>query len=173
MSNETKLEIIQQLRNGIKKYLNLDDEHCYIYNNKWEKINDKNMYVVIGIEDEDILANNLHYSHSEDGEKLLSTSAVIVATKFFIDCFSYSLEARKRRFEVVSYLSSDACEFMQEQMAYRVYQIPSLFKDISSTEGNKVLNRFKVEFIVHHSQEFTVDTPYYDTIGGRGFIINN
>ena len=49
MSNEDKLELIQTIRNQIKKYLDLDDDHCYIYNNKWKDINDKGLYVVIGI----------------------------------------------------------------------------------------------------------------------------
>lgn len=171
MSNEEQLEVIQQLRNGLKKYLDLDDAHCYIYNNKWQKINDKNLYVVIGIDSEEVLANNLNYTRTE--EELISHSSVLIETNFFIDFFSYNLEARRRRFEVLSYLSSDECEFMSEQKAYRVYRIPHAFRDLSTEEGNKILNRFRIDFKVHHSQEFTKSSPYYDKLGGKKVSFNN
>ncbi len=171
MSNEENLEIIQQLRNGLKNYLNLDDEHCYIYNNKWKDINDKNLYCVIGIDSEEVMANNLSYSRTPDA--LISHSSIIVQTNFWIDFFSYSTEARRRRLEVISYLSSDDCEFMQEQKGYRVYRIPSAFRDLSTEEGSKILNRFRVDFKVHHSQQFNRESPYYDHLGGKRVLFNN
>ena len=171
MTNENNLELIQQLRNGFKRYLELDDDHCYIYNNKWREINDKNMYLVIGIDSEDVIANNLKYSRTED--KLISHSSIIIQTSFFVDFFSYSTEARRRRFEVLSYLSSDDCEFYQEQMGYRVYRIPSGFRDLSTEEGNKILNRFRIDFKVDHGQQFDKESPYYNHLGGKGVFINN
>ena len=171
MSNEDQLELIQQLRNGIKNYLDLDDDHCYIYNNKWKDINDKGLYVVVGIDSEEVLANNLQYTRTED--KLLSHSSIIVETNFFIDFFSYNIEARRRRYEVLSYLSSDNCEFYQEQRAYRVYRIPTAFRDLSTEEGSKILNRFRIDFKVHHSTQFTKESPYYDKLGGKKVYFNN
>ena len=171
MTNENNLELIQQLRNGFKRYLELDDDHCYIYNNKWRDINDKNMYLVIGIDSEDVIANNLKYSRIDD--KLISHSSIIIQTSFFVDFFSYSTEARRRRFEVLSYLSSDDCEFYQEQMGYRVYRILSEFRDLSIEEGNKILNRFRIDFKVDHGQQLDKESPYYDHLGGKGVLINN
>lgn len=171
MSNEDKLELIQTIRNQIKKYLDLDDDHCYIYNNKWKDINDKGLYVVIGIDSEEILANNLNYTSTNDG--LISHSSVLMETNFFIDFFSYSTEARRRRFEVLSYLSSDESEFYQEQYAYRIYRVPTGFKDLSTEEGSKILNRFRIDFKVHHSQQYDRSVPYYDKLGGKKVYFNN
>lgn len=171
MSNEEQLEVIQQLRNGLKKYLDLDDEHCYIYNNKWKEINDKSLYCVLGIDSEEVLANNLFYTRTE--ENLVSHSSVIVESHFWIDFFSYSTEARRRRLEVISYLSSDECEFMQEQKGYRVYRIPNAVRDLSTEEGSKILNRFRVDFRVHHGEQFNRNSPYYDHLGGKKVLFNN
>ena len=49
------MENIKIIRNLIKDYMALDDNHCYIYNNKILMPDDKGLFVVIGIVSNEII----------------------------------------------------------------------------------------------------------------------
>lgn len=165
------LEKIQLIRNALKRYLELDDDHCYIYNNKWLKINDTGMYCVVGVESEEIVGNNLYYEKTES--ELISIVSTVSVTAYYVDVFSYSTEARKRRLEVHSFFASDECARLQDYNEFRIYSISPSFIDISEAEGSKMLNRYRLFFKVARKEEFRRSSPYFDTLGGFGFFINN
>lgn len=165
------LEVIQIIRNTIKDYLTLDDSHCYIYNNKWKDINDENLYLVLSIESENIISNNLHYEKTT--ESLNTIVSVVTETVYGVDFFSYSKEARQRRLEVLSFFASDLAIRTQEQNDFRIYNVSKSFVDASIPEGSKILNRYKIFFSINRKEEFGKEAPYFNKLGGFGFLINN
>ena len=165
------MENIKIVRNLIKDYMALDDNHCYIYNNKILMPEDKGLFVVLGIVSNEIIGNNLKYRRTD--EALYAITSTSFATTYSVDIFSYDTSARERQYEVINCLGSFESLQSQEQNGYSIARIPTSFTDLSNLEASKILNRYRATFKVFHKKEIEKVAKYYDKLGGFRTIVND
>jgi len=164
------MENIKVLRNLIKNGLGLDDAHCYIYNNKWLIPEDKGLFVVIGIINSEVIGNNLKYKSTVD--KFYAITSTTFCTDYSIDIFSADISARLKQFELINLLGSFEALQSQERNNYSIARIPSSFTDLSSLEGDKILNRYRATIRVFHKVQTEREATYFDKLSGVRTILN-
>ena len=164
-------EIIKCVMDIIKGYMNLDDQHCYIYNQKWLIPADKNLYVVIGYSNKEVVGNTLKYRRTV--EELIGINAVMVQEDYFIEMYSYSDEARTRQLELIAAFGSDLSVRTQEKFQFQFGEVPINFSDVSRLEASKILNRYHSDIRVLYGRTFEKSSPYWNQLGGLKTIINN
>lgn len=164
-------EPIKYLVQIFKSFMNLDDEHCYIYNNKWIIPNDKGLFLVVGILSESVIGNDLKYQRTTT--ELISKTSVLVRAHYSLDIFSYDTSARARQLEVIASLNSDIAVRYQDWYGFHIASNPVSFRDISDIEASKKLNRYNATISVLYGETFERSAPYWDKIGGYKTIIND
>lgn len=88
-----------------------------------------------------------------------------------IDIMSFDSSARLRKEEIVMALSSYNAQQLMETNSIRIAAIPSSFITVTSPEPSKQLNRFRFTVSVYALHQRVLATPYYDSIGTVGLVI--
>lgn len=164
-------EVIKCVMDIIKEYMDLDDEHCYLYNQKWLIPSDKSLYVCLGCSNIEAVGNPLKYRRTE--EDLIAINTVIVSESLFLEMYSYSNEARIRQPELIAAFNSDLAVRTQERRQFSFGYIPLSFSDVSRAEGSKILNRYHADIRVLYGRTFESVAEYWNALGGLKTIINN
>lgn len=164
-------EVIKCVMDIIKEYMELDDEHCYIYNQKWIIPADESLYVCVGCSRIETVGNPLKYRRTE--QELISINRVLVAETYFIEMYSYNKEARIRQPELIACFNSDLSVRTQEYQQFSLGFVPLEFTDVSRAEASKILNRFHTEIRVLYGRTFEKTAPNWNKLGGLKTIINN
>lgn len=164
-------EVIKCLMDIIKGYMNLDDEHCYIYNQKWLIPEDKSLYVCIGCSNIETIGNPLKYRRTET--ELIGVNSVLITESYFLEMYSYSNEARIRQPEMIACFNSDLSVRMQEKYQFAFGYVPIRFDDVSKAEASKILNRYHSEFKVIYGRTYESVSPNWNRLGGLKTIIND
>ena len=164
-------EVIKCVMDIIKGYMDLDDNHCYIYNQKWLMPEDKDLYVVLGYRNSEVVGNTLKYRRT--AEDLIGVNAVMVAESYFLEMYSYSDAARVRQLELMAAFDSDLAVRTQEKYHFQFGYVPLHFTDVSRVEASKLLNRYNADIRVLYGRTFERSSPYWNQLGGLKTIINN
>lgn len=165
------MENIKIIRNLIKSYMELDDNHCYIYNNKILIPEDKGLFVVIGIVNNEVIGNTLKYRKTVS--ELYAITSTSFCTTYSIDVLSYDTSARTRQYEIINCLASFEALQSQERNGYSIARVPNSFYDVSYLEASKMLNRYRINIKVFHKTEVEKVATYFDKLSGFRTIINN
>lgn len=170
MTKSTR-EPIKCVMDVLKEFMSLDDEHCYLYNNKWIIPNDKELFIVLGIMSVSPIGNTLKYYRETD--KLLAVTTTNVRGTYSLNIFSYDTSARTRQAEVIAALHSDIAIRSQERHSYSISAHTMNFRDVSDLEASKQLNRYVATFGIQYGETFTKEAPYWDELGGYKTFIND
>lgn len=160
---------IKQVASIIKKFMKLDNEHCYIYNQKWFIPKDKGLTVAVLLRGQNILSNNKE--HKEINNVFCEVLSTNIQERIDIYIFSYNLDAITRKEEILMALKSDYSEFIQNKENFHIGTIPTSFNDASETDGDKILNRFNISVNVISKQEVVNNVNHYDN--GDFLLIKN
>ena len=170
MTKSTR-EPIKCVMDVLKEFMSLDDNHCYLYNNKWIIPNDKELFIVLGIMSVSPVGNTLKYKKEED--KLLAVTTTNLKGVYSLNIFSYDTSARTRQAEVIAALHSDISIRSQERHSYTISTNTLSFRDISDLEASKRLNRYVASFSIMYGETFIKEAPYWDSLGGFKTFIND
>lgn len=170
MTKSTR-EPIKCVMDVLKEFMSLDDEHCYLYNNKWIIPPDKELFIVLGIMSVSPVGNTLKYKREND--KLLAVTTTNVKGIYSLNIFSYDTSARTRQAEVIAALHSDIAIRSQERHSYTISANTLSFRDISDLEASKRLNRYVATFSIMYGETFIKEAPYWDDLGGLKTFIND
>ena len=170
MTKSTR-EPIKCVMDVLKEFMSLDDEHCYLYNNKWIIPADKELFIVLGIMNISPVGNTLKYKREDD--KLLAVTTTNVKGVYSLNIFSYDTSARTRQAEVIAALHSDISIRSQERHSYTISANTLSFRDISDLEASKRLNRYVATFSIMYGETFIKEAPYWDSLGGFKTFIND
>lgn len=170
MTKSTR-EPIKCVMDVLKEFMSLDDEHCYLYNNKWIIPPDKELFIVLGIININPVGNTLKYKREND--KLLAVTTTNVKGVYSLNIFSYDTSARTRQAEVIAALHSDIAIRSQERHSYTISANTLSFRDISDLEASKRLNRYVATFSIMYGETFIKEAPYWDSLGGFKTFIND
>lgn len=79
-----------------------------------------------------------------------------------IDVFSRNDEARQRRYEILSALTSYYSQQIQEEYQFKIYNIPHRLINTSRAEGGATIYRYTITISTQYCKEWTREIDYYD-----------
>jgi hypothetical protein len=80
-----------------------------------------------------------------------------------IDIFSRNDEARQRRYEILSALTSFYSQQQQEKYQFKIYNIPHRLINTSRAEGGATIYRYTITVSTQYSKEWTREIDYFET----------
>ncbi|GHU26634.1 hypothetical protein FACS1894152_1670 [Bacilli bacterium] len=143
----------------IADFMNLDEEHCYLYNQNWQIPRDKSICVVGSLGNTRVLANNKHYVHTSDGS-LREQLVIRERQEITIDVFSYDLEALNRKEEILFALNTDKAQNTMEKSGFSCSEIPQSWTQLNEQDGDKILYRFTISFYIFCGRTWMDETDY-------------
>lgn len=155
------MEILNIVYDIIKKQLRLNNNQIWLYNQKVDIPNDKNMYVVISNEDEELFGvNNEMISHETSLE---SSTWINVRTTISINTFSASMLALERKYDIIGVMSSVYSLRKQEEHSIQIARIPKVFMDASYSTPTQRLYSYHYEYyIMHVKKVLSKDVEFFD-----------
>lgn len=161
---------IKNIARLLKDFMELDDEHIYLYNQKLPEPKDKKLYVVVALDNTQVVGNNSRIIEIE-GECAERIETVINET-IRVEVYSYGFEAIARKEEVLQCLKSTQAELDQEAYSYHIATLPTTFSSVPDLDGMKILNRFSIVFNVLSKTSIQKETDYLDGSDYELFINN-
>lgn len=148
----------------------LDDAAIWVANQNKKIPNDDGLYVIVGMSDGHVIANNRTTENTLSG--MNEIQQVVMLENIQIDILSKSNDAVLRRHEILTAISSVYSIQLQEQYGFKIFKIPASFINSSSAEGGSNLNRFSVVIPCHVWYNKTKAIPsingdYYDKFTHR------
>jgi hypothetical protein len=143
----------------LRDYLAIDDEHCYIYNQKWIIPKDGKLCVVIGLNNSRTTAVNKKYK--KDDDKFIEQITLRQIQNISINIFSYNFEALDRKEEVIIALKTDKATNTFNNLGFNIVDIPNNFININETDGEKILYRYVINFDVYCGKVAEHETDYF------------
>jgi hypothetical protein len=166
-----KINQLQILIRIFKEFLNLDDEHCYIYNQKWNIPLDGRLCLVLGLEGTKAIANNKRYKNPLN-DSLRQSLNVRELQNITVNIFSYNFEAIDRKDEVLFALQTDKAQNEMNRTGFSIAELPNNILNINETDGAKILYRFMFSFSVWCGGNYETNAEYYDK-EKRELIVDN
>lgn len=167
----TTNEILKTICKLIKDFMNLDDEHCYIYNDNWFIPEDKSLCVVVGVDNIRTISNNTYYKETKDNN-LQEITEVKSLASININIFSYNKEALNRKEEILMALNNSEAKRKMTEKAFTIFRNPTSFKQVNELDGTKILNRFILEFQVLYNNYKINNVDYYNNYNNYDLITN-
>ena len=132
----------------------------FIYNSDWTIPKTTDMFLVVGVLNDDPFGQGQGYKSDPVGGGLLETNIVENLLTLTIDAFSVTRESFRRLPEITMALTGDAAERLMECRSLRIFR-PGPFRDLSALEASRRLNRYQctVDVIEGHGAQRTV--PYF------------
>ena len=87
----------------------------------------------------------------------------VIDDEIQIDIFSRNNDARIRRYEVLSALTSYYSQQQQEKYQFKIYNIPRRIINTSRAEGAATIYRYTLTISTQYCKEWTREIDYFDT----------
>lgn len=163
--------ILKNICSLIRDFMKLDNEHIYIYNNKWFIPEDKGLCVVVGCQNIQVLSNNCYYEDINNNfqEVLENKNRADIS----INIFSYNNDALYRKEEILMALNSTNSVNIQDKNGFKIFRLPNAFNNASEQDGTKILNRYIINFSVLYNTTMVNNVNYYNNYNNKNIFINN
>lgn len=163
-----QLRPIHILREIIKRFMNLDDQQIWLYNQNNRIAPTKGLFVMIQLLSAQPFANN-----SKTGEDGMSEELMLnMQETYSVNIFSKDDSAAFRNQEVLQALQSQVAKEWQEIFQFKVPRTSSNFVNISELEGAEMLNRYAITISLLTSYYKKNIVDYYDEFENT-IIYNN
>ena len=146
----------------LKAGMKLRDDQIWIYNQRRAIPEDKRLYVVVGVMGMRPYGNTNQTLASSAG--MTDNLAQYIEETVSVDLMSYTTEAIERVNEVLGSLRTTYAEQIYEELALKVFPIPSTINDVSENEGAAVLYRIAITLTVLRRYDMIASASYYDNI---------
>ena len=165
------IKYLQYICYIIQKFMDLDDKHIYIYNNKWIIPDDRGLCVVVGCDNITPISNGK--DHIYENNIFKERFFINNIAEITINIFSYNQDAINRKDEVLMALNSDEFLNLQSKYGFSIGNLPTSFLQHSEKEGVKILNKFILNFNLFYQSRKEQETLYYDNFNNINLITNN
>lgn len=163
--------VLKSICSLIQNFLQLDNEHIYIYNNKWKIPKDEGLVVCVGCQGIKTISNNSYFEEiNGDFSECLEVKA---NASISINIYSYNTEALYKKEQILMALNSTNSQNLQNLKGFKIFRLPNSFLQANERDGTKILNRFILEFNVIYSDLKVNGVDYYDNISNALLTINN
>lgn len=98
-----------------------------------------------------------------DNSTLTEHTQQIIDDEIQIDIFSRNNDARIRRYEVLSALTSYYSQQQQEKYQFKIYNIPRRIINTSRAEGAATIYRYTLTISTQYCKEWTRQVDYFNT----------
>ena len=154
----------------IKKYMSLDDNHIYLWNQKLKEPDDYSIYIVLSNPYSTPFANNIKFD-PETNQNILSTNEFDIID---INAYSRGPVARDKKSKVLKAIN---CQYSQQQQSinsFRIGQLPfsRKFNDLSGIDGAAIPYRYQISISLTYSTVEFENADYYDTFEQSTLLIN-
>ena len=154
------MDVLKTVCDIIKNQLNLQDDQVWIYNQKVDIPNDKRMYVVVSLDDEEVFGANLESKNIEEG--LEEDTLINVKTNISINTFSAGMECIKRKYDIIGAMRSVYSLQQQEKLSMQIARIPRVMMDASFATPTERLFSYHYEYSIMHVENVTHNVDFYD-----------
>ena len=154
------MQIEEYIVDIIRKELGLSQQNVWIHSqNRKIPPQSQELYVTVGCVDFLPISSKSRYNPEDDSE----IQTVYGRASVQIDILSRSIEARKRRAELLMALNSFYSKEIQDKYQFRIFELPQRFINTSSLEGGSEINRFSLIIRAMISEDKVISAAYYDT----------
>lgn len=150
----------------LKDYLQLDDEHIYLYCNKWVIPKDGKLCVVVGTGQE------IPYHSSTRVEGLEEENTILSTCTLNIDVFSINREALYRKNEILMALNTSEAQNLFSRYGFYVPKIPQSFNQVNELDGATLLTRYNISFNMFYKTSKKYKSNYIETSDYKLFVNN-
>ena len=150
----------------IQDYMNLDDRHIYLYNNKWVIPKDGKICVVVGTGQETPYHSFTKVNGLTEENTILSTCLLN------IDVFSRTREALYRKNEVLMALNTSKAQNTFNKYGFYIPKLPMAFNQIDEVDGTDILTRFNISFNMYYKTSKEYQSNYIETSNLKGLIMD-
>jgi hypothetical protein len=151
------VNMISQLRDVIKSYMQLSENQIYIDNQDFKLGNTESLVVILQPTTSTIRASNKILL--DDGTE---EQAIYTSESYTINAISKNDDARTRKNEIIFALNSQIAENSQREYKYKIFKIPNSFANVSAAEAGSMLNRYAIEVVVYATYTTINTVDYYD-----------
>jgi len=156
-------EIIKVVADIIQSEMGLDQDHIYLYNQKWRMPPDEGLYVIVGFMGARAFGAKTWYENDPVTQELTEVQSVNQQEMYSIDLLSRDSSARIRKQEVILALNSTYAQQMMEQYNFKIANLPVTFNDVSELEATAILNRYQLAFNALVVYRKVKSVQFYDT----------
>lgn len=156
----------------ITSQVSVESDNVWIQDqNKVIPSSDNELFIIIGMVDAQVIANNNSIIPNTDG--MLEQQRVVQRENIQIDLLSRDNKARSQRADILMALNSFYSTQQQEKYGFKIFRIPTSFVNSSEAEGSSQLNRFSIVIptIVWYNNDNQIEsssgTGYYDDFNTR------
>ena len=165
------MDVLKTVCDILKVGMGLENDQIWIYNQKVDIPNDKRLYVVCSLEDENAYGVNLN--HENDIDILHETTEINVRSLISIDIFSYGTKALEERFNVIGAMRSTYSLIKQETINFNISRRPLVFRRNYFDTPTAKLYSFHYEYaIIHIERNIPKEIPFYDDIEKPNIVVN-
>ncbi len=156
----------------LQKFLNLPNDHIYLWDQKIFQPNDSDMYVAVSLPSCKPFGNAYEIS-SSDGSQV--TQWIAMSGRIDIDVISRSPAARDQKEQVIFALNSTYSQQQQEANGFYIGKLPVMggFVNLSQIDGASIPYRYKISYAIQYQTNLINTAPYYDTFQTVGVSSNS
>jgi hypothetical protein len=154
--NKLPLKIILDV---IADFMELDEEHCYIYNQKWSIPKDGKICVVGSMNTSKIIANNK--KHTKYNNVFTENLNLRQIQTMELNIFGYDLDVLTRKDEVIMALKTDKAQNTFEDNGFSIADIPNSILNANESDGAKILYRYIMSFSVFCGKNRTINSDSF------------
>lgn len=154
----------------IQKFMGLDNNHVYLYDQKLFQPTDSGLYIIVGIESCRPFGNNI--SNDGSGSGLDAISYINMWNMLSIDLISRGPAARDLKEYVISALNSTYSQQQQQKNAFLIGRITSGFTNVPNLDGAAIPYRFRASVQFQYTTTITNPVQYFDTFNNPTIVEN-
>lgn len=153
------MDVLKTVCDILKVGMKLENDQIWIYNQKIDIPNDKRLYVVVSLKNEEVIGNNIETKDTEGMEEVVWSNIV---TDIGIELFSYNVNALNNRYKVLSSMRSTYSVQKQEELNFNIGRRPTAFFDSSFASPTARLYSYYFEYRITHVENSAKDIEFYD-----------
>jgi len=142
----------------IQDYMNLDNNHIYLYNNKWVIPKDGKLCVVVGTSQETPFFTSTTVQGTTEENTTLSSC------NLNINVFSRNREALYRKNEILMALNTSKAINSYVALGFYIPRLPTTFTQIDEVDGTGILTRYEISFNMYYKTNKFYVSNYIETI---------
>lgn len=144
----------------IQKYMGLDAQHCFLWDQKLFIPNDYGLYVVISVESCKPFSNIIRYDGSGSGQ--VGTQTVNMYALLGMDIISRGPAARDQKELVIAALNSQYSQQQQEKNSFYIGKISTSFVNLTNIDGSAIPYRFRINVAIQYAITNNLSSQYFD-----------
>lgn len=144
----------------IQRYMSVEDDQIWIYNQRRKIPPSENLFIVVGLMSSVPYGNNSRITGDVHG--LNQEISQMIQETFSINMFSYTTEAIERLPELIGSFNSIYSQQTQSKYGMKIGFVPSSVSDTSFLEASAILYRQTVTLRVLRAYSKISEGDYYD-----------